>query len=359
MKHFDLLILGQGIAGSCLAWAARWAGKSCAIIDDPRCATASRVAAGLITPITGRRLATTWRLAEFWPVARSFYHQVETETGCRLLAEAPACRLFANAAEQEMFAKRRPNFGSMPNIREVPPTSASDPLIAPWGGFEMFPAARLDVTGFLQQTRETFSQHDACYASRVHEEDIEVSDDRVVINSLGLSGEQMVFCQGVDAREGTWFAPVRFNPAKGEILTVRIPGLERASPVHRSIWLAGEGESTFRVGATYDWERHDCVPTNEGREWIAAALNELVRVPFEILDHVAAVRPAAHDFRPIVGLHPEQPRVGILNGLGSKGSLQGPYFARQLIQVIIDHAEGRVPRLDRDVDVRRYWREPK
>jgi glycine/D-amino acid oxidase-like deaminating enzyme len=39
--------------------------------------------------------------------------------------------------------------------------------------------------------------------------------------------------------------------------------------------------------------------------------------------------------RPFVGLHPQNPRLGILNGMGTKGCSLAPYFARQLVRHLL------------------------
>jgi len=58
--EIDYLIIGQGICGTFLSWYLRKAGISFIVIDEPRPDTASRVAAGIINPVTGRRIVKTW-----------------------------------------------------------------------------------------------------------------------------------------------------------------------------------------------------------------------------------------------------------------------------------------------------------
>ena len=50
----NILIIGQGIAGSCLAWELKRRGSEFTVADRPVAETASRVAAGLVNPLTGR-----------------------------------------------------------------------------------------------------------------------------------------------------------------------------------------------------------------------------------------------------------------------------------------------------------------
>ena len=59
----EILIVGQGLAGTLLAFELERAGVSFAIADAGHEGAASSVAAGVINPITGRRLALAPLLA--------------------------------------------------------------------------------------------------------------------------------------------------------------------------------------------------------------------------------------------------------------------------------------------------------
>jgi glycine/D-amino acid oxidase-like deaminating enzyme len=61
-------------------------------------------------------------------------------------------------------------------------------------------------------------------------------------------------------------------------------------------------------------------------------LNYNLKLPYTILEHFAAIRPATLERRPFVGFHPVHPQIGILNGMGTKGCSLAPYFARQLVE---------------------------
>jgi glycine oxidase len=145
----------------------------------------------------------------------------------------------------------------------------------------------------------------------------------------GGGREVVIFCRGF-APDDPWFGGIRFNAAKGEMLTVRVSGLHETRTVHRGIWLSPLGDERFRVGATYTWEPLDSIPTSEGRSEIESKLRAFLKLPFEVLDHRAAVRPVIDAGYPVLGRHPRHPRRAYFNGLGSKGSLLAPFFANQL-----------------------------
>ena len=60
----DYLIIGQGICGTMLSWFLHKEGKTFLIIDDNNENASSKIAAGIINPVTGRRYAYTWMIDE-------------------------------------------------------------------------------------------------------------------------------------------------------------------------------------------------------------------------------------------------------------------------------------------------------
>jgi len=72
------LIVGQGLAGSLLAWQLVRRGQRVVVVDCEQETSSSKVAGGIVTPITGMRMVKTWRLDEFYPVAREFYRWPES-----------------------------------------------------------------------------------------------------------------------------------------------------------------------------------------------------------------------------------------------------------------------------------------
>src|SRR5215207_7859388 len=147
----EFVIVGQGLAGTALAWALLRRGRRVLVLDREG-ASSSRVAAGLITPVTGKRLARSWRWDELYPTAVAFYRSIEAETGAAFFHQRPALRLFADEAERDEFRRRESTVLS----GLVRPAEMPEWFAAPFGGFEMPDAARLDVPRYLDVSREYF-----------------------------------------------------------------------------------------------------------------------------------------------------------------------------------------------------------
>ncbi len=351
----DFVIVGQGLAGTTLAWQLRRRGFSVLVIDREGSGSASRIAAGLITPVTGKRLAKSWRWEELYPAAVAFYRALEADTGEAFFHQRPALRLFANDAEREEFHRRAGGMlAGLVRVAEDIPAAFAAP-IGEIAGFEMPSAARLDVPRYLDASRDHFRRHDAYLCEEVEPRDVELLADSVRLPRLEVEARSLVFCRGFSSGSDPWFGSIRFNAPKGEILTLRIPGLTEERVIHRGIWLAPVGMTReaasgfYRCGSTYTWDDLNCEPTAAGRAEIESRLREFLRLPFEVIDHRAAVRPVIDAGFPVLGRHPEFPQLAYFNGLGSKGSLLAPFFAEQLAACL---AGERDP--DPEVDVRRF-----
>ena len=318
-------VIGAGLAGSTLAWQFHFRGLTPRLIDrgDPH--AASRVAAGLITPVTGKRMAVSWKFDSLWPVAVDFYRRIEAELGTPLLHVRPAVRLFQSTDERAAFESRRTMLGSL--VCDIDP-SLDESIPSPHGGFAMPDAAVLDVATYLRMTRERFGCGEADYEPGRDE------------------GETVVFCRGYSQTPDPLFPWVLFNPTKGDILSLDIPRLNEGRTVHRGGWLARMADGTYRAGATHVRDDLAPGPSQTGRETVEAIVRGITDRPFTVTGHGAAVRPIVRESRPVLGIHPLHRRFAYFNGLGSKGSLLAPYYARQLADAILGRGE-----IDGDVDV--------
>ena len=75
----DFLIIGQGICGTWLSYYLQKEKRSFIVIDNNQPNSASRIAAGIINPVTGRRIVKTWMIDELVEFLVPAYAELSNE----------------------------------------------------------------------------------------------------------------------------------------------------------------------------------------------------------------------------------------------------------------------------------------
>ena len=349
----DTLIIGQGLAGSLLAWELISRGKKVLVVDRDDPVTSSKVAAGIVTPITGQRLVKSWRLEDMLENARGLYDKVEKASGETLFHPAPIARLLASETEAERWRKRLDEQdGALPD--HAAPLEIDEALVhAELGGFEMPAGGWLDVPAFLEAMRQFLLERLGYAIADVHAEEIQIGKEG--IRWRNVAAEAAVFCQGWEGNRNRFFDWVEFRNAKGQVFEGDCEALAGEGRVlNRSGWLIPLGRGRFRAGATYEWDFPDS-GANEvdenGRESISEKVKGMLKAPFELGGGKAAVRPIIRESKALIGSHPDPSlhrRICFFNGLGSKGVLNGPLCAKQLAEHLVDGTP-----IEDEIDLRR------
>ncbi len=348
-REVDFMIVGQGLAGSQLAAMLRRENRSVLVVDNGNPSAASRVNLGLMNPVTGRKLKLAWNVDQVFPFAEEWYRSLEQELGIPLFEKKNLIRFFIDEKQKRVWEEKKDRPEFQPYLAEPQQWEAYLPYVhAPLGGVEITGAALVNVEGLLARWREILLREGALVEATLNPEDIELKNGRVVWQDV--SAEKIIFCEGFRAVSNPFFSWLPFSPVKGEAIVVHIPDLPAEKVLHRGIFVRPEGGGQFRVGATHLHRDFVEIPTEAGIEQLKSKLSDFIRRPFEIRRTMVGIRPTTSDTRPVIGLHPEHPEVGIFNGLGSKGVSMSPYATRALVDFVL---RGRP--IDPELDVRRFW----
>jgi len=350
-QPLDFVIIGQGLAGTTLAWQLKWRGLRGLIVDRDDGTAASKAAAGLMTPVTRKRLVPAWRLDETWATANDFYRRVEKETKSQFLTQPGQVRLFENEESKAEFERRDWSSHSV-EIRQPQMLVDDTSIDAPLGGFELPTARRLDVPAYLEASRKEFLANDMLRIANLNPAtDLKIENGTVHFSNPDVRAKRVIFCQGAHGAKNLWFNDVEYKSARGEILTLKIDGLAETRIVNQVVWLVPCGNGIFKAGSTYDFENLDLGATPAGRDEIVERLKRYLKLPFEIVGHESGVRPIVTERRPIIGVHRKFPHLAIFNGLGSKGALLAPLVASQLAEHLFN-GNSIEPELDYQVRFR-------
>jgi len=330
----DYLIIGQGLAGSLLAWELMQRGCTVVIVDNGL-ESASQVAAGLINPVTGMRLVKSADVDRLLPVAKQYYAQLAEVFQQDFYIEKPMLRLLRSEKELTHCVKRLadPDYSDYLGVI-TPPESSANTLASPYGFLQQKQTGYLLTRPLLSCLKDFFIER-GCYRSAVVDyQDIQLQP---TLRWQDINFKQIIFCEGHQATKNPWFSWLPFQPVKGEILTLQHQSLLPDNILNFGDWLIPLDSRHIRVGATFDRENLDTKPTEFGKN---ALLNALKTIPVDLtqailINHQAHIRPCTLDKQPFLGHHPHHPQLAIFNGFGAKGSLQIPWFCRQFADALL------------------------
>ena len=349
----DYLIVGQGLAGSLLAWQLLERGQRVLVIDRDEPDTCSKVAAGIVSPITGSRIAPSWRINEFLPFAHQFYWKIEEQLGEKFFHHTRIARLFREEKQQVRWEKLR-----VEQAENITPYVSDDPFQVDnavfhndLGGFEMSQAGWLDVPAFLRATQLHLLERLGFAIGKLNAEDVNV--DHEGLKWKNIEAKSIIFAQGWEGNRNRFFDFMPMNGTKGEILEIECDDVAASAEtriVNREGWVLPLGNGKFRIGSNYDREFKNAGPTEAGKQAVTERVSQFFKPDFSVTDHRAAIRPVIRQSRAVIGRHPEFVRVAFFNGLGSKGVMNGPFIANQLAEHLV-YGEP----IDDDLDLRKNY----
>lgn len=350
--EYDYLLVGQGIAGTLMAFELLQKDKKILVIDAGHPATSSKVAAGIINPITGRHFVKSWHIDALLPKAWASYRALEQLLGITILEERPLTRFLATTKAHNDWLVRSGN----PELQTYlgPTFDPEDyrPFLQHFeSGVVLQHTGRARLAALTSAFKDYLRQADALLEAPFDYKQLHLHTEGVQYQSIQAS--KLIFAEGHRLLHNPYFNYLPLTPAKGDVLIVRIPDYPASQQlIKHGVFIVPLTEPDhYWVGSTYHHHYQDSTPLPEDRLRLEERLAHALRLPFEVVEHRAAIRPAVRDRRPLLGQHPEHSALYLLNGLGAKGASLGPHCAQALLGLM----ERQQP-LQPEVDLHRFER---
>ncbi len=324
----DFIIIGQGLAGSILAWQLYQAGAKILVIDSGY-PSASRIAAGLVTPVTGKRWVKTRHIDLLLPNAYTLYQRLGHHFNQRFFFEKPLLRLFQNEADKNKALQRRHDPDYSAYLGDIQPSGAAHHgLDDPYGSIWIQQTGYLAGAILCETIHNQLVQHNAYIKDRLEFARIRIDQNHVRWGPHKT--HKIVFCEGWRVIQNPWFQSLPWQPSQGDILTCHTRDSLPPFIVNCGAWVLPLGKGFFRLGATYQWQPLDEQPSQTASNHLLKQMAQMFKCPIRLTctGHQAGIRPNTLDQQPIMGCHPRFPQLAIFNGFGSKGGLQIPYYSQ-------------------------------
>jgi glycine oxidase len=342
-----ILIAGQGLAGTVFSFELQQRGHSVVVMDGQKEPAASRVAAGMWNPVSFRRVIPTWRAHQLIPKMHALYAQMESFLSIKVVHKMPVIRIFPNEEYAGIWEKAQQTEVAT-FLAPAKNRTLSTHIHAPHGHGEVSEAGYVDLPLLLDSWGAYLAENDRLL-NQQWDGNATWSDNGAEVH--GVHYDAVVLCLGTGAAQDPLTADWEFlRQNKGEVLTLKIPGLKLDHVLNKGKWLLPVGEETYRFGSSYEWQKTERIPSPGVREQFLDVLKEMLpdSKP-EVLEHHVGVRPTVKDRRPVVGAHPIQKNAWVFNGLGTRGVMLAPFCAAYLADLL----EGKGA-LDPELNPQRY-----
>lgn len=346
----DYLIIGQGLAGSILAWQLDQHQQRVLIVDCAAEHSASSIAAGIVNPVAGQRLVKYPYAEICLSKAREFYSAIEAFFKQPFYFERPMIRLFKTEKDRQIWAERLTDQAYTPYLSECFDSQHGVQVPANrLGGFHQNHSGYLDTHRFLAVLREYFKSKQCLIEAKFSWSQLSLDRENPVWKDLNAG--EIINCEGFHAGANDYFSWLPFQLSKGEILTMQSDKSLLDSIINKGKWVLPINKNILRSGATFQWEPLDTFPSKSARDLLGSSAYEMTRhgTKIQLLSQEAGIRAGTLDKYPFVGTHPAFPQLRIFNGFGSRGVLTIPYYAECFVQTLLR----KVP-LPQEVDIIRY-----
>jgi len=342
----DYIIVGLGLAGIAFAEELKKHDKTFIVFED-QTQSSSLVAGGMYNPVILKRFTPVWNAKEQLEVALPFYASLENDFKKSYDQAIAIYRTFKSIEEQNnwFIACDKPALEAYmhPEIVEI----ETDKIIAP------YKSGRLSNTGRIK-VKELVSD----YRNNLEKEGLLV--DKTFVHQLIITWEnfleykdikagKVVFCEGNGLIKNPFFNKLPLFGTKGELLTIHAPELKMDHIIKSAIFIMPLGDNLYKVGATFDRFDKTNEPTEEGRLELETKLKSVLTCAYSIVDHEAGIRPTTGDRRPLLGVHKDNDRLAVLNGMGMRGVMIAPLMAKKLYQFLEEGVE-----LEKEISIRRF-----
>ncbi|ALJ04915.1 FAD-dependent oxidoreductase [Pseudalgibacter alginicilyticus] len=342
----DYIIVGSGLAGISFCEQLKANNKTFVVFDN-NSQQSSAVAGGLYNPVVLKRFTSVWKSEEQMQMALPMYHHLELQLGVKLDYKLPVRRKFTSIEEQNDWftASDKPNLNNYLAPKVI--KNDNKAVKAPFGFGEVLNTGRIDVKNLMCHYKDFLLKNDKFIEKTFDYNMLNVSDSGVQYENI--KAKYIVFAEGFGVTKNPYFNNLPLVPTKGELLTIYAPNLKIDYVLKGAVFLIPLGQHYYTVGATYEWEDTTHELTKKAKNELIEKLKTIIDCAFEITEQVAGIRPTVKDRRPLVGQHSTYKNMFVLNGLGTRGVMIGPYVAKQLF----DFVEKGVL-MEKEIDIARY-----
>ena len=304
--------------------------KKVFFIDHVRKYTASKISLGVFNPIAFRNLSTYWNIENQMKSLKIFLDDFEKEFNTKIFKYRSILKKLNSEYEQNNWSLSSVSHKFSNYISDINTNYRS--INAPYGFGLVNHSGLVNISKMINLFNEKINNLNIFQDEKFEHDKIIFDGNTFKYKKIKF--KKIIFCEGYRALENPFFSYLPLIKCKGEIISVETSSLNIDKIIKSSIFFIPIKNNFFRVGSTYNWSDFNERITKNAKKILSDKLDNLIKIPYKITEHVAAIRPTVKDRRPLIGSHPKYKNIFIFNGLGVRGVLNSSYAADQLISFL-------------------------
>lgn len=330
----DYIIVGDGIAGLFLTYYLNRGGRTVKLLGQKDRYAASTASTGIINPITGRSYALTWMADALLSHSEAFYTELEEELGTSLFQRINIYRELEDVRSQNNWTLRLGDSAYTDYFLAEPMILSSEKYKDIKPGMEICRSFWVNASLLVSEYRKLLKENALLRECSFRHDDLEIHTDHIEYD--GMRAKKIIFAEGYGVYRNPWFSTYPFQYALGNTLVIECKGLNLNKIVKKGVFLIPLGEHRYQIGSTFIRNKIDPDPADRSSFiQLEEKLQSAIKLPYQILSQHTGIRSVVKDRRPLIGAHPDEKRLHIFNGLGTKGYSLGPYFADHMAQHLL------------------------
>ena len=322
-QNCDVLIIGQGIAGSCLAYCLLQQGFDVQIITSHTKPNASKIAGGLMQRVSGQYLSLPKLIQDHFDEAVSFYQSLNTFFDAPIISSFPTYRIL-DESQLNIWKKKRtlePYKDYLGQHLQSITVQGKTTHV----GVDIYDSYSVNTALLLSLFSKYFLEKKILSYHDLTEKDLIIHDNAVQCNTI--KANFAIFCIGSCLTEWSLFNDFPLINSKGDMLSLTLNQPENRI-LQYDKWLIPIDHNHFKFGSTYSIDP-TISPTQSAYNNLLSSLSFLGYNDITIQAIHTAHRCTFSDYKPSMGFLNHSPRIGIFSGFSSKGFITAPSLAKQ------------------------------
>ena len=333
MNHPQIIIVGQGLAGTLLSFILHEHRINHRVIVHPDQPSASQVAAGMYNPLVFKRITKSWKADLLLPVMHQVYERMEILLDRKLNFPLPLARLI-RSNEKPVWETRIESQLIQSYFNGFYPSTLINGINPEFEIALISQSGWVNLEELIKRYRDFLRERNLLIECEFNHSDLILHRNKVVWKNL--EAKTLVFCEGAYATQNPFFTEVPFYLSKGDVLTVEIEGLNSNYIINKDVFILPKPDNRFIIGSNYVHDQTHWDPTEESKQFILTKIRKITHLPINILEHRSGIRPTIKDRKPVLGRHQHHKSLAIFNGLGTKGVMLAPYYALQMVRLLTE-----------------------